>query len=79
MKKITISTYILFFSVQAQDYALEQLENSPRHHEWVELESNDRVMHTFVTYPEVSNEVPVVLVIHENRGLNTWVRSLQIK
>lgn len=77
MKKITISTYILFFafSVQAQDYALEQLENSPRHHEWVELESNDRVMHTFVTYPEVSNEVPVVLVIHENRGLNTWARS----
>ncbi len=65
----------LSYQIVAQDYALEQLENSPRHHEWVALESNDREMHTFVAYPEVSNEVPVVLVIHENRGLNAWARS----
>ncbi len=77
MKKLTLLSIIAFsvLSIQAQDYALNQLENSPRHHEWVEIESNDRVLHTFVTYPEVSESVPVVLVIHENRGLNTWARS----
>jgi len=77
MKKLT--TLLLFvcitMSVHAQDYALAQLEQSPRHHEWVELESNGRTMHTFVTYPETSEPAPVVLVIHENRGLNTWARS----
>jgi len=77
MKKLTILALLLATTaqLQAQDFALEQLENSSRHHEWVELESNDRIMHTFVTYPEVSESVPVVLVIHENRGLNTWARS----
>lgn len=56
--------------VQAQDYALQQLELSLRHHEWVEIESNDRKLQTFTAYPEVSELVPVVIVIHENRGLN---------
>lgn len=60
----------------AQDWALERLNESPRHHEWVEIEGVDRMIHTFVVYPEVDHEVPVVLVIHENRGLNDWARSL---
>lgn len=69
------AVFILSLTSYAQDYALNQLDNSPRHHEWVEIESNDRILHTFVAYPEVSEDVPVVLVIHENRGLNTWARS----
>lgn len=77
MKIALLLTSFLAISSQsiAQDYALNQLENSPRHHEWVELQSNNRTLHTFVTYPEVAQDVPVVLVIHENRGLNTWARS----
>lgn len=63
-------------SVSAQDYAVEQLENSPRHHEWVTIESQDRELHNFVAYPEVDEQVPVVIVIHENRGLNDWARSV---
>ncbi|MDZ7805647.1 MAG: dienelactone hydrolase family protein [Gracilimonas sp.] len=62
-------------SVFSQDYAIEQLENSPRHHEWVTIESNDRTLHNFVAYPESSEPAPVVIVIHENRGLNDWARS----
>lgn len=67
---ISISTFSF-----AQDYAIEQLENSPRHHEWVAIESNERTLHNFVAYPEVSEKAPVVIVIHENRGLNAWARS----
>ena len=59
----------------AQDFALEQLENSPRHQEWIEIESGHRTIHAFAAFPERSEDTPVVLVIHENRGLSDWVRS----
>jgi carboxymethylenebutenolidase len=70
-----IFTVVFATSLFAQDYAVQQLENSPRHHEWVILESSGRTMHNFVAYPEQSEDVPVVIVIHENRGLNDWARS----
>lgn len=72
---LTIFVALISVSLLAQDYAIEQLENSPRHHEWVTIESNDRTLHNFVVYPEVSEKAPVVIVIHENRGLNAWARS----
>jgi carboxymethylenebutenolidase len=77
MKSLFLSSLVLLLTVQvsAQDYAEKQLENSPRHHEWVTMESSGRVLHTFVAYPERSDNAPVVLVIHENRGLNDWARS----
>lgn len=62
-------------SLLAQDYAMQQLEDSPRHHEWVTIESSDRAMHNFVVFPEQSEKAPVVIVIHENRGHNAWARS----
>lgn len=76
--KILYTILILIFTVNfafAQDYALQQLEESPRHHEWVEVESGNRTIHSFVVYPEVSENVTAVIVIHENRGLTDWVRS----
>ncbi|MEX2602227.1 MAG: dienelactone hydrolase family protein [Balneolaceae bacterium] len=62
-------------AIFAQQYALDQLENSPRHHEWVEIEVNGRTVHSFVAYPERSENSLAVIVIHENRGLNDWARS----
>jgi len=64
-----------FTPLFSQSYAVDQIENSPRHHEWVTIESNDRTLHNFVAYPELSEPAPVVIVIHENRGLNDWARS----
>ena len=77
MKNLTLILVLGFTStvIFGQDYALAQLENSPRHHEWVELESNGRTLQNFVAYPERSDKAPVVIVIHENRGLNDWARS----
>ncbi len=63
------------FTTYAQDFAIKQLENSPRHQEWVNVKSGDRKIHCFIAYPEKSDKVPVILVIHENRGLTDWVRS----
>lgn len=77
MKKIvSFIVFVLFLSeVKAQDFALKQLEDSPRHHEWVKVKSGDREVHCFVVFPEVSKEATVAIVIHENRGLTDWVRS----
>jgi carboxymethylenebutenolidase len=60
----------------AQDAALQRLEDSPRHHEWVSIEQGSRIVHAFVAYPEREGPTPAVVVIHENRGLNNWVRSV---
>lgn len=60
----------------AQDPAAARLENSPRHHEWVDVKRGDKTVQTFVVYPEVKTKALTVIVIHENRGLNDWARSV---
>ena len=77
LKEIIFTSFLLLLPITmfAQDYAVEQLENSPRHHEWVTIDSQDRELHNFIVYPQVNDNRPVVIVIHENRGLNDWARS----
>jgi carboxymethylenebutenolidase len=65
----------LTLTLHAQD-PLQRLEHSPRHHEWVDISYGDRIVKGFLVFPEVSENVPVVIVIHENRGLNDWARSM---
>lgn len=77
MKLCALLVSLSFLSPQsAQDPALERLEKSPRHHEWVDAKRGERTVHCFVAYPEVKQKVPAVLVIHENKGLNDWVRAI---
>lgn len=59
-----------------QDPVQARLEGSPRHHEWIELESGARKLRTFAVFPEVKAKVQAVIVIHENKGLTDWVRSV---
>lgn len=72
------SVFLLFlisFGLVAQN-PLKQLEESPRHHEWITLSVDDQELQTFLVFPEVADKVPVVILIHENRGLNDWARSM---
>ncbi len=57
--------------------ARARLNTSPRHGEWVtyNAEGGDRV-EAWVVYPQRSDAAPVVVVIHENRGLNDWARAV---
>ncbi len=77
MKKLILSFFIgiMVPGIYAQDYVSKQLENSPRHQEWVTVPAGDREVTCFVVYPEVSEKATVVIAIHENRGLTDWVRS----
>lgn len=69
--------YLCFFlfSIAWSQNPLERLESSPRHHEWVSVDQESKTQ-AFLVYPEVSEKTPVVLLIHENRGLNDWARSM---
>jgi carboxymethylenebutenolidase len=60
----------------AQDASRERLEKSPRHQEWVAVRYGDRTVHSYLVYPEVKDKAGAVVVIHENRGLTDWVRSV---
>ena len=63
-------------SAPAQDWAKQRLEKSPRHQEWALVKNGNRIVHSFLVYPEVKNKALAVVVIHENRGLTDWVRSV---
>jgi len=62
--------------IRAQDWAIKQLENSPRHQEKVFVKNGDRNISCFLVYPEAAGDATVVILIHENRGLNDWARSM---
>jgi carboxymethylenebutenolidase len=63
-------------NAQAQDWAKERLNKSPRHGEWVDFKSGERTIKAFVVYPESKNKAPAVLVIHEIFGLTDWIRGV---
>ncbi len=77
MKKVILLLTVLTGAVNSysQDFALKQLDNSPRHQEWVKVKAGNRNVNCFVVYPETSEKATAVIAIHENRGLTDWVRS----
>jgi carboxymethylenebutenolidase len=61
---------------QAQDWAKEKLDKSPRHLDWVTVKNGEREIKCFIAYPEVKHKAPAVLVIHEIFGLTDWARDV---
>lgn len=62
---------------QAQDPVQTRLNDTPRHHEWVDVKTPDgRTVKTFVVFPEVKDKATAVIIIHENKGLTDWERSV---
>ena len=66
----------LLFGQEYKDFGKERLNNSPRHAEWVDIKSGDRMIKAFVVYPERKDKAPVMLVIQEIFGVTDWLRSL---
>ena len=73
---LLMTALMLAISAGAQDWAKAKLEKSPRHQEWVKVKQGDREVHCFLVFPEVKEKATTVVVIHENRGLTDWVRSV---
>ncbi len=53
-----------------------RLETTPRHDEWIDVARDGRTLRAYVVYPQRSDKAPVVVLIHENRGLTDWVREV---
>ena len=57
--------------------AKEQLENSPRHGEWVKIATESgREVSAFIVFPEIKENATSVIVIHEIFGLTDWIRQV---
>lgn len=81
MKRLLIALAFVFAArslpaEEIKDFGKERLNNSPRHADWVDIESSDRTIKAFVVYPERKDKAPAVLVVSEIFGLTDWVRSL---
>jgi len=64
------------FPLQAQEWAKQILDKSPRHQQWVKIPDGNRTVDAFIVYPEVSHKAPVIVLIHEIFGLTDWARSM---
>lgn len=68
---------LLAFATPAWSQAEERLENSPRHHEWVDVTTESgRTVRALVVFPEVDRPVHAVVLLHENRGLTNWEKGV---
>jgi carboxymethylenebutenolidase len=76
MTLLVLLTLAVSVPVTAIGAPKDILEKSPRHQEWVAIKQGDREIYTFVVYPEISDKALAVVIIHENRGLTDWVRSV---
>ena len=55
----------------------QHTDHSPRHAEWVKLSSEaGKTLEAYLVYPETSGPTASVVVIHENRGMTDWVKSV---
>jgi carboxymethylenebutenolidase len=76
MIRLAILLTIVALPLCAQDWARQQLDKSPRHHEWAKVQHDGRSVDTFVVYPESKQKTPVVLIIHEIFGESDWIQEL---
>lgn len=73
---ILVTALILIGACARYDSGTARLENTPRHDEWVTIDSTGRPLHAYVVYPQSTRKAGAVIVIHENRGLTDWVRTV---
>jgi carboxymethylenebutenolidase len=58
------------------DEANERLAASPRKAEWAVIRAGDDSVRAWVVYPETRENAPVVVAVHDNRGMSNWIRSV---
>lgn len=73
---VALATLSLSIACQSTATAPSRLDATPRHDEWVDVAQGTRNVKVYVVYPQRATKGPAVLVIHENRGLTDWVRTV---
>jgi len=58
----------------------EQLSQVSQNQEWVDFKrDNGSVLHALVVYPKIASAAKAVILIHDNLGLNEWVKFFSDK
>ena len=61
----------------AAEFVAAALVKSPRHGEWMDIRmGNGTPIRSWIVFPESKSKAGVVIVVHENRGLNDWARAV---
>jgi carboxymethylenebutenolidase len=58
------------------EQANQRLAASPRTAEWAVIRAGDDSVRAWVVYPEKRENAPVVVAVHDNRGMSNWIRSV---
>ena len=58
------------------EQANERLAASPRTAEWAVIRAGEDSIRAWVVYPERRENAPVVVAIHDNRGMSNWIRGV---
>ena len=76
--RITVAAVLLAVTqfANAQEWAKQAIDHSPRHREWVKVKSGDRSVSAYVGYPEVKTKATSIVVIHEIFGMSDWVQMV---
>jgi carboxymethylenebutenolidase len=56
--------------------ANERLAASPREAEWVTIRVGADSVRAWVVYPQRRENAPVVVAVHDNRGMSNWIRGV---
>jgi carboxymethylenebutenolidase len=56
--------------------ANERLAASPRRAEWAMIRAGADSVRAWVVYPDNAENAPVVVAIHDNRGMSNWIRAV---
>jgi len=56
--------------------ANQRLATSPRQAEWVTIRVGADSVRGWVVYPERRENAPVVVAVHDNRGMSNWIRGI---
>lgn len=60
----------------SEDQAQAAIDRSPRHGEWVRIDSRRAPIKSWVMFPERGDRAPVIIVIHSGATLNDWTRAI---
>lgn len=63
-------------SLNAQDWARQAVDKSPRRREWVTTKHGGRSVESFVVQPQSQGKAPAIVVIHEIFGMTDWVENV---
>jgi carboxymethylenebutenolidase len=58
------------------EQANARLAESTRRAEWVTIMAGSDSVRAWVVYPEQRENAPVVVAVHDNRGMSNWIRAV---